>query len=98
MSNFASVMREERNIRKPFPLKDFRGVEIEYVENLARHGIRNTVQMLGAGATREDRRILAEQTDVAEHKILEFVKLSDLARIPGVKGTWARLYYEAGID
>jgi hypothetical protein len=26
------------------------------------------------------------------------VKLADLARIPGVKGTRARLYFEAGID
>ncbi len=26
------------------------------------------------------------------------MKLSDLARIPGVKGVRARLYYEAGID
>jgi len=26
------------------------------------------------------------------------VKLSDLARIPGVKGIRARLYYDAGVD
>lgn len=29
---------------------------------------------------------------------MEFVKLSDLARNPGVKGVRARLYYDAGID
>jgi hypothetical protein len=29
---------------------------------------------------------------------MEFVKLSDLARIPGVKGIRARLYVDAGID
>jgi hypothetical protein len=30
--------------------------------------------------------------------ILELVKLSDLARIQGVKGIRARLYYDAGVD
>ncbi len=29
--------------------------------------------------------------------ILELVRLSDLARLPGVKGIRARLYYEAGV-
>lgn len=29
---------------------------------------------------------------------LELVKLSDLSRIPGVKGVRARLYYDAGVD
>jgi hypothetical protein len=98
MSNFARVIREERIIRKPFPLKDFRGLDIEFAEILARHGIRNTVQLLGAGATQKDRRILAEQIGVPEPVIKEFVKLSDVARKPGVKGARARLYYEAGID
>jgi hypothetical protein len=30
--------------------------------------------------------------------ILELVRLSDLARIPGVKAIRARLYHDAGID
>ncbi len=30
--------------------------------------------------------------------MLELVKLSDLARLPGVKGIRARLYYAAGVD
>lgn len=98
MSNIARTMREERIIRKPFPLKDFRGVDIEDLEILARQGISNTDQMLQAGATEKDRRLLAEQTGIPEPNIVELVKLSDLARIPGVKGTRARLYYEAGID
>ncbi|MDH5596160.1 MAG: DUF4332 domain-containing protein, partial [Candidatus Bathyarchaeota archaeon] len=29
---------------------------------------------------------------------LEFVKLSDLARILGIKGIRARLYFDAGVD
>jgi predicted RecB family nuclease len=30
--------------------------------------------------------------------VLELVKLSDLSRLPGVKGIRARLYYDAGVD
>jgi hypothetical protein len=30
--------------------------------------------------------------------VLELVKLSDLARIPGLKNIRARLYYDAGVD
>jgi replicative superfamily II helicase len=98
MSNLAGMMREERIIRKPFVLKDFRDVDIDCIKALAAYGIRTTDQMLEAGATQENRRVLSDQVGVTEQIILEFVKLSDLARIPGVKGTRARLYYEAGID
>jgi hypothetical protein len=54
--------------------------------------------MLQAGSCPESRRDLSIQTGIPEEIILEFVKLSDLARIPGVKGVRARLYYEIGID
>ena len=42
--------------------------------------------------------MLADHTGIPLPSIIEFVKLSDLARIPGVKGIRARLYYEVGID
>lgn len=35
---------------------------------------------------------------MAGDAILTLVKLSDLARIPGVKGIRARLYLDAGVD
>jgi len=98
MSKYAGLMREERLDRKPFPLREFRGVDREHVETLAAFGIRNTYQILQAGATGIDRKNLAEQTGIPGSIIEEFVKLADLARIPGVKGTRARLYFEAGID
>lgn len=41
---------------------------------------------------------LAEAAGIPESAILELVKLSDLARLPGVKGIRARLYYDAGVD
>ena len=98
MVNIAGILREERIIRKPFSIKEFRDVNIEDCEILADQGIHTINQMLKAAASKEDRRILSSKAGIPEGRILELVKLSDLARIPGVKGIRARLYYETGFD
>jgi hypothetical protein len=84
--------------QNPFKLKDFRGVNSAHIAKLEQMGIRNTNQMLAAGQTRESRANLARQSGIPEQAVLELVKLSDLARLPGVKGIRARLYYAAGVD
>jgi hypothetical protein len=94
----ASVLREERIKRQPFPLAKFRDANLEYVEKLAAAGIKNVKQMLRAGAEPAGRQELAAKSGVPLEAILEFVKLSDLARIPGLKAIRARLYYDAGLD
>lgn len=84
--------------RNPFKLRDFRGVDSEVVAKLETQRIRNVEQMLVAGCTKEQRSALAQELEVSEEDILELVKLSDLARLPGVKGIRTRLYYDAGVD
>lgn len=69
-----------------------------YVEMLAEAGIKDVNQMLAAGGKKKNREYLGKSTGIPESDIMEFVKLSDLARIPGVKGVRVRLYYDAGID
>ena len=98
LAAYTAMQREKRIQRKPFVLKDFRGVHPEHVAALASIKINNINQMLKAGKTAADRAQLAERTGIPTPKILELVKLSDLARIPGVKGIRARLYHDAGID
>jgi hypothetical protein len=70
----------------------------KHIEKLAAAGIKTAGQMLAAGQTAERRTALARDTGIPEEAILELVKLSDLARLPGVKGIRARLYYDAGVD
>ena len=89
-------MREK--IRNPFKLRDFLGVDPECIARLEALGIKNSDQMLRAGATPNVRFALAEQAGIPGEVLLELVKLSDLARLPGVKGIRARLYYAAGVD
>ena len=91
-------MRGARILPNPFPLTDFMGVRAEDAQKLSAVGIRYAGQMLEAGRTKAQRETLALQTGIAEETILELVKLSDLARIPGVKGVRARLYLECGLD
>ncbi|MGD2027799.1 MAG: DUF4332 domain-containing protein [Anaerolineales bacterium] len=98
LERYAGLLREARIKRKPFDLKDFRGVDPEYIARLKEAGICNINQMLKAGKTPELRQALSLETGILEEAVLEFVRLSDLARIPGIKGVRARLYHDAGID
>ena len=97
-SALATRLRRDRIKRKPFSVKRFVDVDPEHVERLAAIGIRSVDEMLEAGRTPEDRRRLSEESGVPPEYVLEFVKLSDLARIRGIKGIRARLYHDAGID
>jgi predicted flap endonuclease-1-like 5' DNA nuclease len=94
----AGLLRGQRIKRTPFPLKDFRGVDPEHAAVLAAAGIRNVKQMLEEGRTPDVRQELADETGIPLETILELVKLSDLARIPGIKRIRARLYHDAGVD
>lgn len=98
MSELAGLLREERMERKPFAIKDFRGVDPDDLDKLENFGIRNINQLLKAGGNPGDRKKLSLQTGIPKPKIVEYVKLADLARIPGVKGIRARLYYDSGVD
>jgi hypothetical protein len=96
----AGALREARvtRTRKPFLLRKFRGVDPDHTTKLAVIGIKDVVQMRTAGKTKQAREELAERAGIPSESILELVKLSDLARIEGLKGIRARLYYDAGVD
>jgi hypothetical protein len=97
MEGYAGQLRAGRVLRAPLPLKEFRGVDPEHLSRLAAVGIRNVEGMLSAGAAPAARASLALQTGIPEPALLELACLSDLARLPGVKGIRARLYYDAGV-
>jgi hypothetical protein len=94
----AGVLREDRIQRTAFPLRKFRGVNPDDIEKLEAIGIKNINQMLEKGRTPESRKELSQKSGISQEAILELVKLSDLARIPGIKGIRARLYVDAGVD
>jgi len=83
---------------KKLKLKDFLGVNRQYIQALNGKGFKTAKQMLDAGRTKEGRKKLAEETGVPLDYILELVKLANLSRIPGLKRKRARLYLDAGLD
>ena len=74
------------------------GVNSEHIARLKAIRVTNTDQMLTAGRTAENRAELAKNAGIPLEAVVELVKLSDLARLPGVKGIRARLYYDAGVE
>jgi hypothetical protein len=83
---------------KKAKLQDFLGVNLQHVQALKKEGVITVEQMLDTGKNREGREELAEKTGVPPDSILELVKLSNLARIIGLKKKRARLFYDAGLD
>ena len=81
-----------------YKLKDFQGINTNNIAKLKRKGIHTAKQILDKGYTKKGRDRLSRELTIPVAPILELVKLSDLARIPGVKKIRARLYYEAGLD
>lgn len=84
--------------RRIFPLKEFWGVNGGYVQILAEQGIVNVNHLINAGKTPANRAKLARLTGIPLEIILEYVKLSDLTRIGGLRKVRARLYYDTGFD
>lgn len=81
----------------PLKLGGFLDVDSSDIVALERAGIRTNSQLLRRAATAEARKQLAQDLGIPEHAVEKLTKLSDLARIRGVKGIRSKLYYDMGI-
>jgi site-specific recombinase XerD len=100
LAALASEFRE-REIsakRKALRLDQISNCDRTIVDKLAKAGIVNTYQMIEAARSAELRENLAAHTGIEMERILEYLKLSDLSRLKGMKGVRVRLYYDAGVD
>lgn len=82
----------------PCKLSRFLDVDPGHLETLKGLGIVTNNQLLYAADTPDKRAKLAEETEIPLAAIEKLVKLSDLARIFGLKGTRAKLYCDSGVD
>ena len=98
--DYLVILRREVNgyVSRPFNLEKIPGVDPEYVEKLAAVGVKHTRHLFKRAMSPAGRTALAEQAGVPEDKLLELVKLSDLARIVGVGPVAVRMLYEVGVD
>ena len=81
-----------------YKLRDFQDINKEYVKMLGSIGIRTASQMLEKGRNPAGRTEVVKQTGVPIDYVIELVKLSNLARIGGLKKKRARLFFDTGLD
>lgn len=67
-------------------------------EKLAAAGISSVEGLLEKGATKSGRKAIADASEIAEGKILDWVNMADLFRIDGVGSQFAELLKAAGVD
>jgi len=77
---------------------DIEGIGKVYAAKLEAAGISTVESLLERGATPKGRQDLAEQTDIGDKLILEWVNLADLFRIKGIGEEFSDLLEEAGVD
>jgi predicted flap endonuclease-1-like 5' DNA nuclease len=77
---------------------DIEGIGPKYAEALQKVGIRTTDRLLLVAAHKRGREDLAQQTNISEKLILEWVNLADLIRIKGIGEEYSDLLEEAGVD
>jgi predicted RecB family nuclease len=74
------------------------GIGPRNADKLRKAGIRTCEALLEAGATKQGRRALAEETKISETRIREWVNRADLMRIKGVSSQYSDLLEAAGVD
>jgi len=97
MVHTAGSLRRERVEKAPFPLRKFRGVNADHTDRLSAAGIRFARDLREQGRTGAARREISDRTGVPLEAVEELVRLSDLARVTGLKGIRARLYLDGGV-
>lgn len=79
-------------------LIEIEGIGPKYAAKLEEAGLKNTDQLLKAGATRKGRETIAEQTGISSDHILRWVNMADLFRIKGIGEEFSDLLEQAGVD
>ncbi len=79
-------------------ITEIEGIGKIYADKLNAIGIITTEDLLVHGATKSERKELAEETGIADARILTWVNMADLLRIKGVGSQFAELLHAAGVD
>jgi len=79
-------------------IDEIEGIGPAFAAQLQRIDIKTTDELLEQGRTSNGRRDIAERTEIAEKKILQWVNMADLFRIKGVGAEYAELMEAAGVD
>ena len=84
-------------VPKPVYFGQIPGLDPGHVARLEAAGIKHSKHLFERALTPADRLALSEETGLAESNLLEYVRMSDLARILGVGPVFVRLFRAAGV-
>jgi len=84
-------------LARPFPLSKFPGIPFEYTEVLKSKGIKTCRDFFERVQTPAQQTQISGECGIPAARLKELWALSDLSRITGVGGVFARVVYEAGI-
>lgn len=79
-------------------LAEIEGVGQAYSTRLESFGITSQENLLEKCCTKKGRKELADESDISENLLLEWVNRVDLARVKGVSTQYADLLENAGVD
>lgn len=81
-----------------YKISDIEGIGSSYAAKLTNANIKTTSSLLKAGASKKERKELAEKTGIDESLILKWVNMADLYRIKGIGSEYSELLEKAGVD
>jgi hypothetical protein len=97
--DYLVLLRREAGsyLSRPVPLSDFPGIPFEYIELLRSRQLKHTRDFFEKVQSEKQQTDLSASTGIPVYRLKEIFSLSDLSRITGVGGIFARVLYEAGI-
>ena len=81
-----------------YKINEIEGIGSVMTEKLGKASINTVEDLLEAGASKPDRKKLAEATGIDEAKILKWVNMADLFRVKGIGEQYTELLEAAGVD
>lgn len=79
-------------------IETIEGIGPAYKTKLAKAGIHTPAELLEKGGSAAGRKSIVAGTGISNKRILKWVNMADLMRIPGVTGQFAELLEAAGVD
>jgi predicted flap endonuclease-1-like 5' DNA nuclease len=81
-----------------YKISDVEGIGPKFAQKLQKAGVRSVNALLASGASRKDRKALADKTGIDESMILKWVNMADLYRVKGIGSEYSELLEKAGVD
>ena len=98
--NYLTILWREAKSYHPKVVyfREIPGLKDADIDVLARIGITHSRHLFRRAQTENQRAQLSDITGIPTARLLEMVRLSDLARVRGLGPAFVRLFYEIGVD